>query len=197
MIKHSQSEPQRLFRSELQPGPKAVEYHAGLVQLAARTANAPIKLKHRLIHLSQNQCRSISQLCLRKCEQSGIPAARTNMFLPSLPPWLYVMQQPHSVEVLSGSSKWIVMASAVDHRQVFCYSYFSFSLFFFFFRDGSFLKPSKKKRLIPLDILVFSLLSLCPAPVWHISALMKRNWQASQRQKIHFDITFCFKCMLA
>lgn len=36
---------------------------------------------------------------------------------------LHVIQRPRSIEVLSGNSKLNIIATAVDHRQVFCFSH--------------------------------------------------------------------------
>lgn len=104
----------------------------GLVQLAWRTANAHIQLKQSLIHLSQNQCRSVP-LRERQRRLDGVNKVTSLLPLPSFSPLgsLNVTQQPHGIEVLSGSSKWIVITTAVDHRQVFC-----FCILYCFSRDG-------------------------------------------------------------
>lgn len=62
------------------------------------------------------------------CEQSDVFPAFTVIFLPLCS--LNVIQQPF-IEVLSESSKWLVTATALDHRQVFV-----FHILYCFCRDG-------------------------------------------------------------
>ena len=93
----------------------------GFLQLAWSTENAPIKLRQCLIHLSQNQWRSVAQSkrlqSLEKCEQSLLCRYHFGPHHCSLRAIELL-----SIDILSGGSKWTRTTEAADQRQMFCLS---------------------------------------------------------------------------
>lgn len=137
MIKQGRSSatsPEWLFYTESADRANAVEYHTGPVPAAHPELPRPraissedwkriyqikaerdsLVTKSMLIRLSMHEAAAPEKVWAKWCLWC---------LYRHVPPLcsLHVIQRPRSIEVLSGNSKLNIIATAVDHRQVFCF----------------------------------------------------------------------------